>query len=70
MLIKNMIEDLGDPGSEPIPIMNVSANLPHSTPASPSAVLTRPRTGLAQRSHQGAGVVQAARQRSAAHRRR
>jgi hypothetical protein len=24
MLIKNMIEDLGDPGAEPIPIMNVS----------------------------------------------
>jgi len=24
MLIKNMIEDLGAPGEEPIPIMNVS----------------------------------------------
>jgi S-phase kinase-associated protein 1 len=24
MLIKNMIEDLGTPGEEPIPIMNVS----------------------------------------------
>jgi len=24
MLIKNMIEDLGNPGDEPIPIMNVS----------------------------------------------
>jgi hypothetical protein len=24
MLIKNMIEDLGSPGEEPIPIMNVS----------------------------------------------
>lgn len=24
MLIKNMIEDLGNPGEEPIPIMNVS----------------------------------------------
>ncbi len=24
MLIKNMIEDLGTPGDEPIPIMNVS----------------------------------------------
>jgi len=23
MLIKNMIEDLGNPGEEPIPIMNV-----------------------------------------------
>ena len=29
MLIKNMIEDLGSPGEEPIPIMNVST-LPHS----------------------------------------
>jgi len=29
MLIKNMIEDLGAPGEEPIPIMNVS----HLTPA-------------------------------------
>ena len=28
MLIKNMIEDLGAPGEEPIPIMNVS----HFTP--------------------------------------
>lgn len=28
MLIKNMIEDLGAPGEEPIPIMNVR----HSTP--------------------------------------
>ena len=47
MLIKNMIEDLGDPGSEPIPIMNVSPTLPHLTPTSPSPVLTHPRTGLA-----------------------
>ena len=32
MLIKNMIEDLGDPGAEPIPIMNVSATShPHPT---------------------------------------
>lgn len=27
MLIKNMIEDLGNPGEEPIPIMNVSIRL-------------------------------------------
>ena len=33
MLIKNMIEDLGAPGEEPIPIMNVS----HIT--SPTATL-------------------------------
>jgi S-phase kinase-associated protein 1 len=34
MLIKNMIEDLGTPGEEPIPIMNVSLLLtvtPHPT---------------------------------------
>ena len=30
MLIKNMIEDLGAPGEEPIPIMNVSRTLTHS----------------------------------------
>lgn len=28
MLIKNMIEDLGAPGEEPIPIMNVSSTYP------------------------------------------
>lgn len=27
MLIKNMIDDLGNPGEEPIPIMNVSLDL-------------------------------------------
>ena len=27
MLIKNMIEDLGAPGEEPIPIMNVSHSM-------------------------------------------
>lgn len=31
MLIKNMIEDLGAPGEEPIPIMNVS-NLTEAHP--------------------------------------
>ena len=36
MLIKNMIEDLGDPGAEPIPIMNVSTiSHPHRTRANP-----------------------------------
>lgn len=30
MLIKNMIEDLGNPGAEPIPIMNVCTALIHS----------------------------------------
>lgn len=29
MLIKNMIEDLGAPGEEPIPIMNVSTSISH-----------------------------------------
>ena len=29
MLIKNMIEDLGTPGDEPIPIMNVSDPTSH-----------------------------------------
>lgn len=33
MLIKNMIEDLGSPGEEPIPIMNVSPRL-NTTPLS------------------------------------
>jgi S-phase kinase-associated protein 1 len=32
MLIKNMIEDLGAPGEEPIPIMNVSHTLPLLSP--------------------------------------
>lgn len=32
MLIKNMIEDLGAPGEEPIPIMNVSLT-PHPLPS-------------------------------------
>ena len=36
MLIKNMIEDLGTPGDEPIPIMNVSHALPTSTPKNPT----------------------------------
>ena len=42
MLIKNMIEDLGTPGEEPIPIMNVSFLLtlaPHLTPTDPTAGL-------------------------------
>lgn len=30
MLIKNMIEDLGSPGEEPIPIMNVRYLTSHS----------------------------------------
>jgi hypothetical protein len=35
MLIKNMIEDLGSPGEEPIPIMNVRSLLaPRQTPTS------------------------------------
>ena len=35
MLIKNMIEDLGSPGEEPIPIMNVrSLTAPDPTPTS------------------------------------
>lgn len=33
MLIKNMIEDLGTPGDEPIPIMNVSR--PHPIQPTP-----------------------------------
>lgn len=32
MLIKNMIEDLGNPGEEPIPIMNVRHMLPLDAP--------------------------------------
>lgn len=32
MLIKNMIEDLGAPGEEPIPIMNVSCAMPAPLP--------------------------------------
>jgi hypothetical protein len=35
MLIKNMIEDLGSPGEEPIPIMNVRIlPAPQQTPTS------------------------------------
>lgn len=32
MLIKNMIEDLGNPGEEPIPIMNVRLIRPYVRP--------------------------------------
>ena len=35
MLIKNMIEDLGSPGEEPIPIMNVSIVTCAITPPPP-----------------------------------
>lgn len=55
MLIKNMIEDLGNPGEEPIPIMNVR----HPTlPLSLSQPLT-PHTGQRDRTAQGPRMVRA-----------
>jgi S-phase kinase-associated protein 1 len=51
MLIKNMIEDLGNPGDEPIPIMNVSHNSP------PRAHRTAPLRSHADTSRQVSEAV-------------
>ena len=56
MLIKNMIEDLGAPGEEPIPIMNVSHS-PSTSTSPPSSRADPTSTGLRSRPAQGARVV-------------
>jgi hypothetical protein len=64
MLIKNMIEDLGSPGEEPIPIMNVSN--PTAPCKNPPATDTY-APGLRERPQEGARVVLTAQERPGAH---